>query len=67
MSGQDPPGGLPPRHWTSPLETRLEQLENPPPANPIVVYKQNERMRNLKKGLSMQDQDLVDRLDHLKR
>ncbi len=51
----------------SPLERRLEQLETPPPSKPIIVYKDNPRMANLKKGLSVEDQRIVDRLNRLKR
>ncbi|KAK4010191.1 abscission/NoCut checkpoint regulator [Daphnia magna] len=47
------------------LEERLEKLENPN-RNPIVVYTEDTRMTNLKRGLSVEDQQLVDRLSKLK-
>ena len=44
---------------------RLEKLENPN-RNPIVVYTDSTRMSNLKRGLSSEDQELVNRLSKLK-
>lgn len=43
----------------------MEKLENPN-RNPIVVYTEDTRMTNLKRGLSVEDQQLVDRLSKLK-
>lgn len=37
-----------------------------PKTNPIVVYTQDSRMANLKRGLSVEDQELVNRLSKLK-
>ncbi|XP_046457257.1 abscission/NoCut checkpoint regulator-like isoform X1 [Daphnia pulex] len=47
------------------LEQKLEKLENPN-KSPIVVYTEDSRMTNLKKGLSFEDQQLVNRLSKLK-
>lgn len=47
------------------LSRRLENLENPA-APPIVIYKQDSKISALKKGLSVADQELVDRLEKLK-
>lgn len=44
---------------------RLECLENPA-APPITVYKNNEKLQNLRTGLSPVDQQLLDRLEKLK-
>lgn len=44
---------------------RLEKLENPN-SKPIVVYTDNSRLDNLKRGLSVEDQELVNRLSKLK-
>ncbi len=50
----------------SALERRLEQLDNPPPPKPIVVYsKGRQKMDRLKKGMSVEDQKIVDRLEKL--
>ena len=52
------------------LQRRLDSLENPPPPNPITVYrssKSNSKMRNLKRGLSIEDQAIADRLERLQR
>ena len=43
----------------------MEKLENPN-KSPIVVYTEDSRMTNLKKGLSFEDQQLVNRLSKLK-
>ena len=51
----------------SALERRLEQLDNPPPSKPIVVYKGREKIDRLRKGLSVEDQKIVDRLEQLHR
>merc|ERR1712071_642011 len=51
---------------SSVLEKKLLTLENPN-KSPITVYKQTEcRFTSLKRGLSMEDQALVDRLSKLK-
>ncbi|XP_043232390.1 abscission/NoCut checkpoint regulator-like isoform X2 [Amphibalanus amphitrite] len=47
------------------LKRRLEDLENPA-RPPIVVYRQSPRAASLKRGLSHQDSELVDRLEALK-
>ncbi len=51
----------------SALERRLEHLDAPPPAKPIVVYRGNQKMDRLRKGLSVEDQKIVDRLEQLHR
>ena len=51
------------------LQRRLEFLENPPASNPITVYttsEKNRRMSNLKRGLSVEDQAIAERLEKLK-
>jgi len=48
------------------LQKRLDRLEDPGGA-PLIVYKENKKLNNLKKGLSVEDQNIVDRLDKLKR
>lgn len=51
------------------LQRRLEFLENPPASNPITVYTTSEksrRMSNLKRGLSVEDQAIAERLEKLK-
>ena len=45
--------------------SRLDDLENPA-RPPITVYRQSPRAANLKKGLSREDSELVDRLEALK-
>lgn len=45
---------------------RLENLENPA-APPITVYRQDPKISALKSGLSIADQELVDRLEKLKQ
>ena len=52
------------------LQRRLDFLENPPAQNPITVYKasaQNKKMSNLKRGLSVEDKAIADRLEKLQR
>lgn len=52
------------------LQRRLDFLENPPAPNPITVYKasaQNKKMSNLKRGLSVEDKAIADRLEKLQR
>lgn len=44
---------------------RLENLENPA-APPIIMYKQDNKINALRRGLSPIDQKLVDRLEKLK-
>ena len=44
---------------------QLEKLEVPRKA-PVIVYTDNARMTNLKRGLSTEDQELVNRLSKLK-
>ena len=51
------------------LQRRLEFLENPPASNPITVYTTSEksrRMSNLKRGLSVEDQAIAERLEKSK-
>ena len=51
------------------LQRRLDLLENPPPANPITVYTTSEKSRKinqLKRGLSVEDQAIANRLEKLK-
>ena len=43
----------------------MEKLENPN-KSPIVVYAEDSRMVNLKRGMSIEDQQLVNRLSKLK-
>lgn len=45
--------------------SKLEKLENPN-RNPVVVYTENPKMADLKRGLSVEDQELVNRLSKLK-
>lgn len=47
------------------LQKRLEDLEGPVKA-PITVYRQNSKIANLRRGLSQDDQAIVDRLEKLK-
>jgi len=70
--GQDNAGSasspwLPPLPPPSALERRLEQLENPPASNPVVVYKDSAKVHKLKKGLCTEDQKIADRLEKLTR
>jgi len=48
------------------LQKRMERLENPG-GTPVIVYKDNKKMTSLRKGLSVDDQKIVDRLEKLKR
>lgn len=48
------------------LQKRLEDLEAPGKA-PITVYRQNSKIANLRRGLSQDDQAIVDRLEKLKK
>jgi len=48
------------------LQKRLEGLEAPGKA-PITVYKENTKIANLRRGLSQDDQAIVDRLEKLKK
>jgi hypothetical protein len=47
------------------LIRRLETLENPPPANPIIVY--STKMDRMKRGLSKEDAVIAERLEKLQR
>jgi len=47
------------------LQKRLENLEGPVQP-PITVYRQNSKIANLRRGLSQDDQGIVDRLEKLK-
>ena len=49
------------------IQRGLNTLEAPPPSKPIIVYKENQKMKNLKKGLSVEDQAIADRLEKLHR
>ena len=52
------------------LQRRLDFLENPPAPNPITVYtasKSSKKMTNLKRGLSVEDTAIADRLERLQR
>ena len=49
------------------LQRRLNLLENPPAKNPITVYTHNRKMSNLKRGLSVEDKAIADRLEKLQR
>ena len=51
---------------TSVFFSQLERLENPNKP-PITVYTESTRLGNLKRGLSAEDQELVDRLQKLKK
>lgn len=48
------------------LQKRLEDLEAPAKP-PITVYRQNSKIANLRRGLSQDDQGIVDRLEKLKK
>jgi len=48
------------------LQKRLEGLEAPG-KTPITVYRQNSKIANLRRGLSQDDQAIVDRLEKLKK
>jgi len=48
------------------LQKRLENLEGPVKP-PITVYRQNSKIANLRRGLSQDDQGIVDRLEKLKQ
>lgn len=48
------------------LQKRLDRLENPG-GTPVIVYKDNKKMTSLRRGLSVDDQKIVDRLEKLKR
>jgi hypothetical protein len=52
------------------LQRRLDFLANTPAPNPITVYttsKSNKKMSNLKRGLSVEDTAIADRLERLQR
>ena len=52
------------------LQRRLDFLENPPARNPITVYTQstqNKRITNLKRGMSVEDKAIADRLERLQK
>ena len=68
-SGPAPPLTPPRSPPKSSLQRRLE-MTTPPVgglATPITVYKEPERVQRMKRGLSVEDQKLVDRLEALRK